>query len=77
MIEERESLQARIAYKTENLILTFGNVKQALKYQENVVKSLDVIQYPTNTNTLVLRLLERFATEKEGEINLGGLHSPS
>ena len=77
MIEERESLQARIAYKTENLILTFGNVKQALKYQENVVKSLDVIQYPYNPNTLVLRLLEKFAMEKEREINLGGLHSLS
>ena len=60
MIEEKESLQARIAYKTENLIVTFGNAKQALKYQENVVKSLDVIQYPQNPNTLVLRLLERF-----------------
>jgi len=68
MIEEKESLQARIMYKTENLIVTFGNVKQALKYQENVVKSLDVIQYPQNPNTLVLRLLERFAKEKEREI---------
>jgi len=68
MIEEKESLQARIAYKTENLIVTFGNVKQALKYQENVVKSLDVIQYPQNPNTLVLRLLERFIREKEREI---------
>jgi len=68
MIEEKESLQARIAYKTENLIVTFGNAKQALKYQENVVKSLDVIQYPQNPNTLVLRLLERFIREKEREI---------
>ena len=68
MIEEKESLQARIAYKTENLIVTFGNAKQALKYQENVVKSLDVIQYPQNPNTLVLRLLERFIKEKEREI---------
>jgi hypothetical protein len=67
MIEEKESLQARIAYKTENLIVTFGNAKQALKYQENVVKSLDVIQYPQNPNTLVLRLLERFIKEKERE----------
>jgi len=67
MIEEKESLQARIAYKTENLIVTFGNAKQALKYQENVVKSLDVIQYPQNPNTLVLRLLERFIREKERE----------
>ena len=67
MIEEKESLQAKIMYKTENLILTFGNVKQALSYQENVVKSLDVIQYPQNPNTLVLRLLERFVREKEGE----------
>lgn len=77
MVEERESLQARIAYKTENLILTFGNVKEALRYQENIVKSLNVIQYPQNPNTLVLRRLEKFAMEKEGEINLGGLHSPS
>ena len=67
MIEEKESLQAKIMYKAENLILTFGNVKQALSYQENVVKSLDVIQYPQNPNTLVLRLLERFIREKEGE----------
>ena len=64
---EKDSLQAKIAYKAENLILTFGNVKQALKYQENVVKSLDVIQYPYNPNTLVLRLLEKFAMEKKGE----------
>jgi hypothetical protein len=67
MIEERESLQARIAYKTENLILTFGNVKEALRYQENIVKSLNVIQYPQNPNTLVLRRLEKFAEEKEEE----------
>ena len=53
MIEEKESLQAKIMYKTENLILTFGNAKQALSYQENVVKSLDVIQYSQNPNTLV------------------------
>lgn len=67
MIEEKESLQAKIMYKAENLILTFGNAKQALSYQRNVVKSLDVIQYPQNPNTLVLRLLERFVREKEGE----------
>ena len=67
MIEEKESLQAKIMYKTDNLILTFGNAKKALSYQENVVKSLDVIQYPQNPNTLVLRLLERFIREKEGE----------
>jgi len=67
MIEEKESLQAKIMYKTENLIITFGNAKQALSYQENVVKSLDVIQYPQNPNTLVLRLLERFIKEKERE----------
>ena len=73
MIEEKESLQARIAYKTENLIVTFGNVKQALKYQENVVKSLDVIQYPQNPNTLVLRLLERLSGKRRGKYNLGGL----
>jgi hypothetical protein len=69
MIEtsERKSSQAKIMYKAEKLIITFGNVKEALKYQENIVKSLDVIRYSHNQNTLVLRLLERFAKEKERE----------
>lgn len=62
-----ESKKIEANYKAERLIVLFGNVKKAIDYQKNIVKSLNVEQYPYNLNTYTLYLLERFDKEKERE----------
>lgn len=62
-----ESKKIEANYKAERLIVLFGNVKKAIDYQKNIIKSLNVEQYPYNLNTYTLCLLERFDKEKERE----------
>lgn len=62
---ERQADKCRLL--AEELIAIFGNVTNAIEYQENKVKSLQVEEFKNNHNTIILRILKRFKLEKERE----------